>query len=247
MSLLLTLFAVLGFDSTRVTGAAVALASGHPLSGVQVTLGAATATTDSAGTFVLTVPAGVRPVFRLAWADRSATVRNEDVDLRSPVSLVLDTEAANLRPLIAQTDWHLAGEWGMNGFFARRAKGYGQFFTRGDFRSGGFSTLRGLLEAQGVGRGCVGSQGCGPVLIAQGRKHAIHIWVDGVIQTDENPDDLSLKDVAGVEYYPPPMAPQPASVSPDRKLIRDTRYFLEEPLGGSMVIVWTQGFDGPRR
>ena len=248
MSLLLTLFAaVCGFDSTRVTGAAVTLASGHPLAGVLVTVGSATATTDSAGTFALMVPAGVRPLFRLGWADRSAAVRNEDVDLRDPVTLVIDTEADNLRPLIAQSDWHLPGEWGMVGFFARRSRGYGEFFTRSDFRSGGFTTLRALLESEGVGRGCLGSRACGPALITQGRKHAIQIWVDGVIQTDENADDLSLKDVAGVEYYPPPMNPQPASVSPDRKWIRDTRYFLEEPLGGSMVIVWTRGFDGPRR
>jgi hypothetical protein len=231
MNLLLTLCATVVFDSTRVTGAALALASGHPLAGVHVTVGAATATTDSAGAFALTVPAGVRPIFRLEWADRSATVRNEDVDLRTPVALVIDTEADNLRPLLAQSDWHLPGEWGMTGFFARRAKGYGQFFTRDDFRAGGFSTLRALLEAQGVGHGCVGSHGCGPTLITQGRKHPIHIWVDGVIQTDENSDDVSLQDVAGVEYYPPSLSPRPASVSPDRKWIRDTRYFLEEPRG----------------
>src|SRR5690242_744704 len=101
MSLLLTLFAaVMGFDSTRVAG-------------VRVTVGSATATTDSTGSFTLTVPAGARPAFHLEWADRSTTVRNEDVDLRSPVALVIDTEAGNLRPLLAQRDWHLPGEWGM--------------------------------------------------------------------------------------------------------------------------------------
>ena len=244
MSLLLTLFAaVMGFESTRVTGAAVVLSSGRPLAGVRVTVGSATATTDSTGSFTLTVPAGARPAFHLEWADRSTTVRNEDVDLRSPVALVIDTEAGNLRPLLAQRDWHLPGEWGMSGFFARRSRGYGEFFTRDDFRAGGFSTLRGLLAAQGAGRGCVGSRACGPTLIVSGRKHALEIWVDGVIQTDEDADNLSLADVAGVEYYPPPLAPHPPSVSPDWKWIVDTRYFLEEPLRGSMVIVWTRGFD----
>jgi hypothetical protein len=248
MSLLLALFAaVAGFDSTRVTGAVVALASGHPLAGVQVTVGAATAITDTAGAFALTVPAGGRPVFRVEWAERSALISDGDLDLRNPVRLVIDTEADDLRPLIAQWDWHLPGEWGMTGFFARRGRGYGQFFTRDDFRSGAFATLRALLEANGVGRGCVGSDGCGPTQIMRGRKYAIFIWVDGVIQTDEHSDDLSLEDVAGVEYYPPPRDFRPASVSPDRKWIVDTRYFLGEPLRGSMVIVWTRGFDRPKR
>lgn len=245
MSLILALLSVVArFDSTRVTGTAVALASGKALAGVRISLGDAWATTDSTGRFTLRVPAGTRPVFDFTWGGRAGAVRS-DALAADPYEIVIDTEAENLKPLIGVDDWQLPGVWGMSGFFARRAKGYGRFFTRDDFRSGGFGTLRDLLATQGVIHTCVRNDGCGPANVVGGRFQSLDIWVDGVIQTAENADSLSLAEVAGVEFYPRPGVFKPAGLTPDRKWIVDTRYFLREPLVGSMVIVWTRGFEGP--
>lgn len=245
MSLMLAVLAVIGsFDSTRVAGTAVALASGKPLAGVRIVLGDASTTTDSAGRFALRVPAGARPVFDFAWGGRVGVARAEGLDA-DPYEVVIDTEAENLKPSVMVDDWHLPGVWGMSGFFARRAKGYGHFYTRDDFQQLGYSNLRQLLGAEGVTHSCVREDGCGPVRFIYGRAHFQNVWIDGVIQTGENADSVSLADVAGVEYYPVPGPPYPTWAN--THWIHDTRYFLGEPYRGSMVIVWTRGFEAPAR
>lgn len=246
MPLFLALLAALAVDSTHVTGTALVLASGRPLSGVRVTLGPGVGVTDTSGAFALSVPAGATPLLGFTWGGRTGTARLDQVP-DGPLEVVLDTEATNLHPRVAPRDWRLPGVWGMSGFFARRAKGYGTFYDRDDFRRAGFTNLSQLLAADGVTRNCQYKLArCGPTVVSDGGIVLLRVWVDGVIQIDEDADAIPLDDIAGVEYYPPlPRALFAGDLATDRKWIVDTRYFLGEPLWGGMVIVWTRGYDGP--
>ena len=227
-------------DSTVLKGTVLSLGSGHPLAGVTVSRpGRAPVTTDSAGHFAIPGPAAR---LHLTWNGVSGTgvipAGAEDQSLL----VVIDTGAADLSPTIEHEDWHLAGHWGMPGFFGRARQGYGTFFTRDALVRSGFTNLKDLLSSLGIHHGCLrDGGGCGAVIYYRNVPTLVSIYVDGAFQNTEQADDRSLGDVTGIEYYPLPNPPRPALASP-REWIVKTNYLEQLPLQEFTVVLWTRDF-----
>lgn len=232
---------LLSFPATdSLKGTILALASGHPLAGVVVEIGAREATSDSAGHFAL---AGTASRLHLTWGGKSGLAIIPSGQDDEPLRLVVDTETPDLETTIEHVDWHLVGRWGMPGFFDRARQGYGTFFTRNDLARSGYSTLRELLASLGITHGCLRSgEGCGALIFYRSTPTLVSIYIDGVFQRNEQADELPLDAVTGIEYYPLPNPPRPAATDPERQWMVKTDYLQQLPIQEFTVVVWTRNF-----
>jgi len=233
----LILLSVPAADS--LTGTVLALASGHPLAGVVVSVGTRQATSDSAGHFTLAASASR---LHLTWDGKSGLGIVPSGEDDEPLRVVVDTETPDLETTIEHVDWHLVGRWGMAGFFDRARQGYGTFFTRHDLARSGYTNLRELLASLGITHGCLRTgDGCGAMIYYRSNPTLVSIYVDGVFQRNEQADELPLDAVTGIEYYPLPSARRPARTVSSEWMVR-TDYLQRLPLEEFTVVIWTRAF-----
>ena len=190
------LFAIVGAGATQAQsfrGVVLDAATRNPIAGTIIQVGSdrgnqqRRTTTDSAGTFFLTLPGpGLYTVVatRIGYLQhRGDTVRvgdGEAVALR----IELDRSAVPLRPVVVTERL----SWLPDGFEQRRASGFGRFLTRTDIenRRGSQTTdlLRGMpgLQLTPVRRG----RGSGTILQMRGPGGLCSpaVWIDGIPLVD---------------------------------------------------------------
>lgn len=186
-----------------IRGSVTSAFDGRPLSGVMIavpTVGRF-AVTDSTGTFVLgRLPSGKQRV-RISYLERGSA--DHDVPLRrgkvTVLAVLLNVEAVDLAPVVVE-------EWGghfvrsLAGFYDRKRRGFGTFFSWEDIERIRPYRLSSLLRQTGVLVQCWGGE-CLPYTFEPTRRCPMALYVDGMPIDPVFLDAIDPGDVAGVEIY----------------------------------------------
>jgi hypothetical protein len=197
--------AVAGQQDTlaAIRGSVTSAFDGRPLSGVMIavpTVGRF-AVTDSTGTFVLgRLPSGKQRV-RISYLERGSA--DHDVPLRrgkvTVLAVLLDVEAVDLAPVVVEA-WGFRFERSLAGFYDRRRRGFGTFYSWEDIDRIRPYRLSSLLRQAGVLVQCSAGE-CLPYALAATRRCPMAVYLDGLPIDGVFLDTIDPAAVAGVEIY----------------------------------------------
>ena len=190
-------------DSAVVTGTARSSVNGQPLAGVMIAVGGTKAfdVTDSTGTFALLgLPPG-KQIIRVLYRDD--VVAEHPFTLKQgktlQIHVLLDAEAVELAPIVVQAR-SVRSLRSLAGFYERRTRGFGRFYTFEELERRGPLPMRALLNESGIEVRCrMGS--CVPVIPRGGRLCMPPVYLDGWLLSSRELESWRADDLAGVEIY----------------------------------------------
>jgi hypothetical protein len=188
--------------TTHLSGTVLAMWSGEPRAGVQVSVSGRTVqATDANGRFDFPAVASGRAKLQVTYAGHTGTAR--DIVLPAGKSLqvevLMDSTATDLSPFLTQAT-RLESQLGLPGFYARRQLGLGRFFSRADIEKTHDHLVTQLLSIAGASYRC-GTAGCAPVLFRYGRECRMVQLIDGYPAPEQDITNMDLDDVVGIEVY----------------------------------------------
>jgi len=191
-------------DTTaRLAGTVRSSINGLPISGVMVAVRGSRVfdVSDSTGSFALGgLPAGPQLV-RVLYGD--SLVYEHKMDLKPgktlTLSVLLDVVAAELAPIVVEAQSRSA-ERSLAGFYDRRKRSTGRFYTRADLVQRAAVSLDGVLGESGVQVVCrLGS--CLPIGSDGARHCVMALYLDGLRMPSSHLNQIREDDLAGVEVY----------------------------------------------
>lgn len=190
-------------DSARLTGRVASSRDGRPVPGVMVSVRAVQLfqVTDSSGTFAIAgLPAGAHTL-RITYGDRVS--EDHPVTLRTGRTLdlyiLLDVDAVVLTPIVVEAR-RAEASLNLVGFYARKRRGFGRFFTRDDIEHRRPRSMSVLLSGTGIRLACVRGN-CVATQLVAGRRCTVPVYLDGVWAPQYQIDWVPPQDVAGFEVY----------------------------------------------
>lgn len=190
-------------DSARLAGTVHSSLNGRPLAGVMIAV-AGTQTfdvTDSAGAFALSgLPAGKQTV-RILYRDEVFHERGITLKAgkRLRLEILLDVDAVALAPVVVEAR-SIRATHSLAGFYERKKRGFGRFYTFEDLERRGYLPLRTLLVESGVQVRC-GGLSCFPVSGSVWRRCVLPLYLDGLPFPVEDMDFIHADELAGLEVY----------------------------------------------
>lgn len=189
-------------DSARISGTARSSVSGRPLPGVMIAVADSRVfgVSDSTGGFALSgLPTGKQTV-RILYRDDLLTERPFTLKPGKTLQLevLLDVEAVELAPIVVQART-VGSLRSLAGFYERRQRGFGRFYTFEDLERRGALPMRSLLLESGIDVRCRLGR-CLPV-IARGRACVPGVYLDGFPATSADLEFYRADDLAGLEIY----------------------------------------------
>src|SRR5216117_1916543 len=141
-------------DTTaRLTGTVRSSINGLPVSGVLIAVKGTRVfnVSDSTGSFTLVGLPGGRQTVRILYGDSLSY--EKEMDLKQgktlTLSVLLDVVAAELAPIVVEAQ-SLSAERSLAGFYDRRKRSTGHFYTRADLVQRAAVSLDGVLGESGV-------------------------------------------------------------------------------------------------
>ena len=191
-------------DTTaRLVGIVRSSINGLPISGVMVAVRGSRVldVSDSTGSFALGgLPAG-RQLVRILHGD--SLVYEHEMDLKQgktlTLSVLLDVVAAELAPIVVEAQTSRA-ERSLAGFYDRRKRSVGRFYTRADLVQRAAVSLDGVLSESGVQVVCRRGS-CLPIGPAGARHCVMALYLDGLRVPGSYLNQIRVDDLAGVEVY----------------------------------------------
>lgn len=197
-------------DSARITGTARSSVNGLPLSGVMIAVAGSRAfdVTDSTGAFALSGLPGGKQTVRILYRDD--VLHEQDFTLKRGKTLqldvLLDVNAIELAPIVVAARSPRTRS-SLVGFYERRQRGFGRYYTFEELERRGALPVRALLIESGVDVRCRMGD-CVPVIRRGGRLCVATVYVDGwmgtshdVMGTSHDVEFWRADDLAGVEIY----------------------------------------------
>jgi hypothetical protein len=186
-----------------IRGTVTSSTSGRPISGVMIAVPAVArfVVTDSTGTFALGgLPAG-RQRIRISYLERGS--EEYDVTLRRgqarQLAVLLDMEAVDLAPIVVE-GWGGRFARSLAGFYDRKRRSFGRFYTAEDIERIGPVQLSSLLRREGIRIVCRGWE-CVAYSGRDIRPCPMDLYLDGVWVDSTFLDTIHPNDVAAVEIY----------------------------------------------
>ncbi len=190
-------------DSARLAGAVRSARNGTPLAGVMIAIAGTQRfdVTDSSGAFALSgLPSG-RQTVRILY--RNDVLAEKPFRLKRGKTLeldvVLDVEAVELAPVVVEAE-RLPALRSLAGFYERRGRGFGRFYTFEDLQQRGALPIRMLLAESGIWEHCRMGR-CIPVIQRMGQLCVPAVYLDGWPLPAEDVALWRADDLAGVEVY----------------------------------------------
>jgi hypothetical protein len=191
-------------DTTaRLAGTVRSSINGLPISGVMVAVRGSRIfdVSDSAGSFALVGLPDGRQLVRILYGDSLAY--EHEMDLKRgktlTLSVLLDVVAAQLAPIVVEAQT-LRAERSLAGFYDRRTRSIGRFYTRADLDQRAAHWLDGLLGESSVRVVCrVGS--CLPIGSDGARECVMALYLDGLRLPVTSLNQIRVDDLAGLEVY----------------------------------------------
>ncbi len=190
-------------DSARLVGTVRSSINGRPLGGVMIAVGGSRVfdVSDSAGAFKLSgLPSGQQTV-RILYRDEVFSEHPVKLKRGRTVQLyvLLDLEAVELAPVVVEAR-SVRALRSLAGFYERRKRGFGRFYTFEDLERRGALRLDALLTESGVQVRC--SFGTCVPLIQRGARLCVPaLSLDGMPAATDDLAFLRADDLAGVEIY----------------------------------------------
>jgi hypothetical protein len=190
-------------DLARLAGTVRSSLHGRPISDVLIAVGGTRMfdVTDSTGEFVLAgLPVG-KQTLRILYRDE--VFHEQPIKLRQGKTLqldvLLDVEAIELAPVVVEAR-SVRALRSLAGFYERRKRGFGRFYTFEDLERRGSASVGALLAESGVQLRCRMGY-CLPVNWIGARSCVMPLYFDGFPLSAEQVDMIWLDDLAGVEVY----------------------------------------------
>jgi len=190
-------------DSARLAGSVRSSINGLPIAGVMIAVRGTQVfdVSDSAGAFALAgLPSG-RQMIRILYRD--SVWHEQNIDLKPAktlrLSVLLDLDAVALAPIVVEAR-SIRAERSLAGFYDRKKRGFGHFYTFRDLERRRGWTLRSLLGEAGVQIRC-GPAYCLPVSWGGTRSCIMSLFLNGMRLSPDDMDVIQVDDLAGVELY----------------------------------------------
>ena len=177
--------------------------NGLPISGVMVAVRGSRVfdVSDSTGSFTLVgLPAG-RQLVRILYGDSLAY--EHEMDLKRgktlTLSVLLDVVSAQLAPIVVEAQT-LRADRSLAGFYDRKKRSAGRFYTLADLGQRASHSLDGLLGESGVQVVCrLGN--CLPIGSDGSRQCVMALYLDGLRMPVAYLNQIRVDELAGVEVY----------------------------------------------
>jgi hypothetical protein len=186
-----------------IRGTVTSSFSGRPITGVMIAVPdvARFVVTDSTGTFALGgLPAG-RQRIRISYLERGS--EDYDVTLRPggtrQLVVLLDLEAIDLAPIVVE-GWGGRFARSLAGFYDRKRRSFGRFYTAEDIERIGPVQLSSLMRREGIRIVCQGWE-CVAYAGRDILPCPMDLYLDGVRVDSTFLDTIHPNDVAAVEIH----------------------------------------------
>jgi len=191
-------------DTTaRLAGTVRSSINGLPISGVMVAVRGSRifGVSDSVGSFALVGLPGGQQMVRILYGDSLAY--EHEMELKGgktlTLSVLLDVGAAELARIVVEAQ-SLRAERSLAGFYDRKQRSVGRFYTRADLVQRAAVSLDGVLSESGVQVVCrVGS--CLPIGSDGTRRCVLALYLDGLRMPGSYLNQIRVDELAGVEVY----------------------------------------------
>ncbi|OLC04125.1 MAG: hypothetical protein AUH78_27270 [Gemmatimonadetes bacterium 13_1_40CM_4_69_8] len=190
-------------DSARLAGTVRSSINGLPIADVMIAVRGTQLfdVSDSAGAFALTgLPSG-HQIVRILYRDSVSYEQRIDLKRGKTLTLavLLDMDAVELAPIVVEARSSRA-ERSLAGFYDRKQRGFGRFYTFRDLERRRSWTLRSLLGEAGVQIRC-GRGYCLPISWSGTRYCVMSLFLNGMRLSPDDMDVIQVDDLAGVELY----------------------------------------------
>lgn len=192
-----------GDTTARIVGTVRSALDGLPLAGVTVAArgGLVSGVSNAAGSFALGgLPSG-RQTVRILYLDTLSY--DQEITLQPGTTLalavVLDVDALELTPLVVDVKSPRA-ERSLVGFFDRKTRGLGHFYTLADLDRLGVLTPQVLLTQAGVTVRCR-LRRCVPFVLQESGPCIVSLFVNGMNVATDYLEVVHIDELVGVEVY----------------------------------------------
>jgi len=191
-------------DTTaRLAGTVRSSFNGLPIAGVMVAVRGSQVfdVSDSTGSFALAGLPGGRQLVRIRYGDSLAY--EHEMDLKGgktlTLAVLLDVVSAELAPIVVEAQT-LRAERSLAGFYDRKMRSVGRFYTRADLGQRAAFSLDGVLGEAGIQVVCrLGS--CLPIGSDGTRQCVMALYLDGMRMPIAYLNQIRVEELAGVEVY----------------------------------------------
>ena len=191
-------------DSTaRLAGTVRSSINGLPISGVMVAVQGTRVfdVSDSTGSFALVGLPDGRQTVRILYGDSLSYEHAFDLKRGKTLTLsvLLDVAATELAPIVVEART-IRADKSLAGFYDRRKRGFGRFYTLADLDRHAAGSPDALLLESGVQVRCRLGR-CLPIGFDGARSCVMSLFLDGMRMPADYLSTVRLDELAGVEVY----------------------------------------------